>query len=131
MTKNEIKSIPVNELEVGKAYNVARRTNAQGQPVVGTRREDWRAVLITTENLASYASGEHGTYYFQPIKDRFTPRLLAAGWTRFSRSRGECGMAIVTKGALEGLSCAKPAMWVHMEHENGWPMCAQHASLSK
>ena len=116
-----IESTPVTELEPGKAYNVARHTNAQGQPIRPITKADWRAVLITADNLPRYADG---TYYLQPIKDKHTPRLLEAGWVRLSRGRGQCGMEITTRRSLEGLACAKPAIWVTGGDR---PMCAQHA----
>lgn len=123
MTTNTIKTVAVTDLEVGQAYNVVRHTNANGQPITGIRKGDWRAVLLTADNLARYSDG---SYWLQPIKDRrYTPRLLAAGWTRFSSSRGECGAAITTKGDLFGLACAKPAFW----GIGGGPAeCAQHAA---
>jgi hypothetical protein len=122
-----IKTLAIEDLEVGKAYSVVRTTNAHGEPVLNIRRGDWRAVLITAENLARYADTSNGTHYFQPIRDRHTVRLLAAGWTRFANSRGECGMEIVTPGPLLGLACAKPALWA----KGGiTPMCAQHGVLS-
>lgn len=109
--------------EIGKAYNVVRSHNAAGQPMLSIRRSDWRAVLITAENIERYSQG----YYVQPIKDRHTPRLLAAGWTRFSGPQGECGQAIVTRGPLYGLACEKSAYW----GKGGMPrLCAQHAVLA-
>jgi hypothetical protein len=123
MTK--INSTPVAELEVGQAYNVVSATNALGQPMTNIRRHDWRAVLMTSEALAHYAdTGSGVTYYFQPIKDRHTVRLLAAGWTKLRRSQGECGLAIVA-GSLKGLACAKPAYWTKDGVSDG-VVCAQH-----
>jgi hypothetical protein len=120
---NTMKTAVVGDLEIGHAYNMVRATNAAGQPVLNIRRGDWRAVLITADNLARYTDG---AYYFEPIKDRrYTPRLLAAGWTRFGSSRGECGAAITTPGPLFDLACEKPAYWA----TGGGPaMCAQHAA---
>lgn len=118
-----IKSVPVEDLKIGQAYNVVRHTNDLGQPISGIRKNDWRAVLLTAENLAGYTDG---TYWLQEIKDkRHTPRLLAAGYIRFSTSRGMCGAAITTPGPLNGLACEKPAHWT----KAGQPVeCAQHAA---
>lgn len=120
-----IKSVPVAEITVGQAYNVVRHTNALGQAIRGIRSWDWRAVLITDENLERYAGGE---YYLQPIKCRHTPRLLAAGWTRLSQRKNECGMEITTRGNLFGLACSKGGNWVNMDVDGGHGMCAQHAA---
>lgn len=120
---NTMNTVAVEDLKIGQAYNVVRHTNALGQPIIGIRRGDWRAILLTAENRDRYTDGSH---YLQPIKDRrYTPRLLAAGWTRFGHSRGECGAAITTPGPLFDLACAKPALWA----TGGGPvMCAQHAA---
>jgi hypothetical protein len=112
--------------EIGQAYKVARKTNALGQAVTGTRTGDWSTVLITAENLATYTATTGITYYVQPCRERHAARLLAAGWYRFSQSRGQCGEAIVTRGPLFGLACAKPAYWCKGE---GPAMCANHGVL--
>lgn len=108
---------------VGNAYHVVRSANSLGQPILNIRKGDWRAVLITEENLATYADP---AYLVQPIKDRHTPRLLAAGWYRFSRSQGECGLEIVA-GRLKGLACSKSAFWEKKGVSAG-VVCAQHAT---
>lgn len=120
---NTIKTVAVEDLEIGQAYNVVRHTSTFGQPITNIRRGDWRAILLTAENRDQYADG---SYWLQPIKDRrYTPRLLAAGWTRFAYSQGQCGAAITTSGPLHGLACEKPAHWAI----GGSPvMCAQHAA---
>jgi hypothetical protein len=120
-----IKTVAVADLKIGQAYNVVRATNTAGQPIRPITRGDWRAVLLTADNLSRYTDG---SYYIQAIKDKLTPRLLAAGWTRFSSSRGECGQAIVTPGPLRGLACAKPALWGKGGID--YALCAQHAVLA-
>lgn len=124
MTKN----IEAVDLIIGQAYNVVRNTNSAGHAIRPITRYGWRAVLVTEENKARYVSGVDGTYLFEPIKCRYTPRLLAAGWTRFSRPKNVCSMEITSSGKLHGLACSKGGNWVKMDVDGGRGMCAQHAA---
>lgn len=120
-----IKTVAIKDLAIGAAYNAVRHTNDAGQAIRDIRSGDWRAVLLTAENWDRYTDG---SYYLQPIKCRYTPRLLAAGWTRLSRRKNECGMEITTRGDLFGLACSKGGNWVNMNVHGGHGMCAQHAA---
>lgn len=122
---NTMKTVAPADVKVGQAYNAVCHTNEAGASMTSIRSGDWRAVLITEENLERYTGGR---YYLQPIKCRHTPRLLAAGWVRLAQHKNECGMEITTRGNLYGLACSKGGNWVNVKVDDGHGMCAQHAA---